>query len=98
MVAYEGGFAVVYRSWEADETRRSIRLAFVHGSSGEVVASLVVAESAQEDGPPDVAVAGDGTLLITYASLTNRQTTIESARIVCPEAWLRCSERPEGDS
>ncbi len=96
-VAFEGGYAVIYRAG-VNEGDDHVRLAFVHGSDGTVVAEYDFGDSGFEDGHPGAAVDTDGVLAVGWAHRIrdgiSSGTVIRGARLQCAEAWLRCS--PEG--
>ncbi|MEM9071319.1 MAG: hypothetical protein AAGE52_22625 [Myxococcota bacterium] len=88
-IAFSGGFAVAYRAAHNDEEDH-IRLAFVHGSDGDVVAEYSFGESAMDDGAPGVAVDEEGRIGVGWAHRSGSGTAIRGVRLVCAEAWLRC--------
>lgn len=92
---FGGGYVVAYRGKlpaELDENA-FIRVAFVHGSDGNVIEHLDVAASGWEDGQTGVAVLDDGRILVTWATSNAAGSFIRGAVLSCADAWLRCSPR-----
>lgn len=94
VATYEGGFAVAYRA-RLVEMRTFLQLAFVHGSDGNVVATVDLGDGAFTDGRPALAVDNAGLLVASWAETAMAGTQLRAGRLSCPEAWLRCS--PRGD-
>jgi len=95
VAAFSGGFVVVYRDampTATDGTAARATAAFVHGSTGDVVLRTELGDAHGEGGPIGTSVAPDGTLFALWTDLVRGSgTTIKAARLVCPDAWLRCS-------
>ena len=95
-ISYAGGYALVYR---ASNTAREdhLRLAFVHGSDGNVVAEYDLGEADFNGGLSGVAVNGDGGLAVGWANVEDEgspSTVVRGARLSCGAAWLRCGVMP----
>ena len=98
VTTYQGGFAVIYRVQDGINGAW-IRLAFVHGSGGEVVLEQDIEFDSVDDVShrsevsPGISVVEDGTLMVSWASAEPTGTAIRGVRLHCPSAWLRCSPR-----
>ncbi len=92
LVAYARGYAVAYRARE--DGAETVRLAFLHGTDGTVVASYELAESEMTGGDIGIAVLSDGSLGLGWASTVpsdlGPKTVVFATRAGCDEAWLRC--------
>jgi len=90
LAAFAGGFASTYHSTEDRET--TARVSFIHGSTGVVDSTVVLGATGSTHGRTAAAVASDGTLLVAWSDVRDGEgTKIMLSRLVCPDAWLRCS-------
>lgn len=96
-VAYGGGFAVGFRGRNS-LGEHEVRIGFVHGSDGDVVAEYGFGGSDWDDGPVRVGVTEEGLVGIAWATVgrdgISTFTSVQAARLECAEAWLRCSAGP----
>lgn len=96
-IAFGGGYALAYRA-TTPEGAENLRVAFVHGTDGDVVAEYQLGPSAFEDGAPGMTVGEGGVLGVGWAfrdqSPGATETSIRGARLACGEAWLRCGVMP----
>ncbi|MFK8001145.1 MAG: hypothetical protein AB8H86_16245 [Polyangiales bacterium] len=94
--SYAGGYAIAYRaSNPAGEDH--LRVAFVHGSDGVVVAEYDLGVADFAGGQSGVAVDDDGGLAIGWANVEGAEspaTVVRGARLSCGAAWLRCGAMP----
>ena len=87
--AFGGGYAVAYRAGTPN-TEEHLRLAFVHGSDGDVIDEYRLGDAPFGGENPGVGVDEDGALAVGWANVEERGTVIRGARLQCAAAWLRC--------
>ncbi|MEM7605690.1 MAG: hypothetical protein AAF411_10045, partial [Myxococcota bacterium] len=96
VIAYAGGYAVAYRAMLIDRSS-DLRLAFVHGSEGTVVAEYSLGVATFDGLRAGVAVDDAGAIAVGWANAENNGnpvTQIRGARLECGAAWLRCGVMP----
>lgn len=86
-----GGYVVGYRGTPMGSPEPLVRLAFIHGSTGDRVHTLDLGAGAGSD--VQVAVAEDGTVLATWTSVGATGSQVVGSRVLCGDVWLRCSPR-----
>lgn len=87
--AFGGGYAVAYRASQTNEDEH-LRVAFVHGSDGNVIDEYRLGAAPFGGEQPGVSVDTEGALAVGWASIESRGTAILGARLQCDDAWLRC--------
>lgn len=94
--SYAGGYALAYRA--SNPAREDhLRVAFIHGSDGIVVAEYDLGVADFEGGLSGIAVDGDGGLAVGWANVEGAgspSTVVRGARLSCGAAWLRCGVMP----
>ncbi len=88
---YLGGYVVGYRGSPPGSPEPLVRLAFIHGSTGDRVHTLDL--GAGDGDEVQVAVADDGTVMATWTSVTSTGSQVVGSRVLCGDVWLRCSPR-----
>lgn len=86
-----GGYVVGYRGSPPGSPEPLVRLAFIHGSTGDRVHTLDLGAGVGAD--VQVAVAEDGTVLATWTSIGPTGSQVVGSRVLCGDVWLRCSPR-----
>jgi hypothetical protein len=94
--SYAGGYALAYRA--SNPAREDhLRVAFIHGSDGVVVAEYDLGVADFEGGLSGIAVDDEGGLGIGWANVEGEgspSTVVRGARLSCGAAWLRCGVMP----
>lgn len=94
--SYAGGYALAYRASNA-EREDHLRVAFIHGSDGVVVAEYDLGVADFDGGLSGIAVDGEGGLGVGWANVEgdgSPSTVVRGARLSCGAAWLRCGVMP----
>lgn len=86
--AFGGGYAVAYRA--GGPGAQHLRVAFVHGSDGDVIDEYELGDAPFDGESPGVGVDDEGALAVGWANVEERGTVIRGARLRCAAAWLRC--------
>ena len=92
--AYAGGYVIAYRASNV-MNEHHVRVAFVHGSDGDVVAEYNLGDGPFDGGAAGISVDSEGGLGVGWANVEGASgTRMRAARMECDGAWLRCGVMP----